>query len=101
MAKDLAGLANSNTQTEQFIRMRVTPDRECFSNGASAAKESKFEQPELDVCCETAVGAYFGRKLQLLFPLPPENSEPEHVRAILQRIDAGQESACPSEEKQE
>jgi hypothetical protein len=49
-------------------------------------KESKFEQPDIWSFCETAVRAHFGSKLQRLFPLPPENSEPENIRALLRNI---------------
>lgn len=47
---------------------------------------SRFEQPDLWQGCKTAVQAQFGRRLQKLYPLPAEDTEPENVRALRLRI---------------
>ncbi|HET6376982.1 MAG TPA: hypothetical protein VFG05_01520 [Methylocella sp.] len=47
---------------------------------------SRFEQPDLWQGCKTAVQAQFGLRLQKLYPLPAEDTEPENVRALRLRI---------------
>jgi hypothetical protein len=67
--------------------MKFLPETDHFGSGALAAHESRFEQPDIGPACETSVRTNFGRKLQQVFPLPPENSEPEDVRRLLRRIE--------------
>jgi hypothetical protein len=69
------------------VRMNWTRQTEHFRD-ALATSESRFEQPDIGPLCETAAQAHFGGKLQKCFPLPPENSEPEHIRALLREIQA-------------
>jgi hypothetical protein len=68
------------------ILMKLTLESENFRNGAVAAIQSRFEQPDLGPVCKPAVCALFSRRLQKLFPPPPEGSAPDHVRSLLQRI---------------
>jgi hypothetical protein len=68
--------------------MTLTPETEHSRDGALPANESRFEQPDIGPSGETAIRAHFGRKLQKLFSLPPENSEPADVRKLLRRIEA-------------
>ena len=68
--------------------MKSTSEAERFRGCALAMNESKFEQPDIGPFCETAVRAHFGKKLEKLFPLPPENSEPENIRLLLRKIQA-------------
>ncbi|MGA7385622.1 MAG: hypothetical protein WBW81_13300 [Methylocella sp.] len=51
-------------------------------------RESKFEKLEAGPFGKTAVRAQFGRKLQQIFPLPSDSSEPENVRTLLCKIQA-------------
>ena len=53
-----------------------------------APDESKFENPLIGFFPETTVRAHFGRKLQKIFPLPCNSSEPENVRILLRKIQA-------------
>jgi hypothetical protein len=69
------------------MRMKSS-ETEHFRVGALAANESKFERPDIGSFCEAAVRAQFGRKLEGLFPLPPENSEPENIRLMLRKMQA-------------
>ena len=64
------------------------PENDRFQGGALAPDESKFEKPEIWPFRETATCALFGWKLQKLFPLPSNNSEPENVRILLREIQA-------------
>jgi hypothetical protein len=59
-----------------------------FRGGTVAPGESRFEKFETGLFCESAAFAHFGRKLQKIFPVPPENSEPEDVRVLLSKIQA-------------
>ncbi len=53
-----------------------------------APDESKFENPLIGSFRETTVRAHFGRKLQKIFPLPCNSSEPENIRILLRTIQA-------------
>jgi hypothetical protein len=68
--------------------MKLTPENDRFHGGAVAPDESKFENPEIGPFRETAVCAHFGRKLQKIFPLPSNTSEPENVGILLRKIQA-------------
>lgn len=68
--------------------MKLTAENDRFQDGALAPDESKFEKPEIGPFREMAVCAQFGRKLQQIFPLPSNNSEPENVRILLRKIQA-------------
>jgi hypothetical protein len=59
-----------------------------FQGDGLASHESKFETPEIGSLRETKVCAHFGRKLQIIFPLPSNSSEPENVRILLRKIQA-------------
>ena len=59
-----------------------------FQGGFMAQDESKFENPLIGSFRETSVGAHFSRKLQRIFPLPANSSEPENVRVLLRMIQA-------------
>ena len=59
-----------------------------FQGDGLASDESKFEKPEIGSLRETKVCAHFGRKLQKIFPLPCNSSEPENVRILLRKIQA-------------
>jgi hypothetical protein len=68
--------------------MKLTPENDCFQGDALAPDESKFEKPEIGSFRDTTVCAHFGRKLQKIFPLPGNSSEPENVRVLLRKIQA-------------
>ena len=59
-----------------------------FRAGTVAPGESRFEKFETGFLYEASTYAPFGRKLQKIFPLPPESSEPEDVRVLLSEIQA-------------
>jgi hypothetical protein len=67
--------------------MRLTKN-DRFLGDAVAPDESKFEKLEIGCFRETTACAHFGRNLQKIFPLPATGSEPENVRALLQKIQA-------------
>jgi hypothetical protein len=68
--------------------MKLTVENDRFQGDALAPDESKFEKPEIWSVRETTVCAHFGRKLQKIFPLPSNSSEPENVRILLRKIQA-------------
>ncbi len=68
--------------------MRLTAENDRFQGDALAPDESKFEKPEIGSFRGTTVRAHFGRKLQKIFPLPANSSEPENVRILLRMIQA-------------
>jgi hypothetical protein len=70
------------------MRTKLVPESKDFPIGALASSESRFEQPDTGPFCSNGVRAYFGRKLQRLYPLPPDSSEPANVRKLLRRIEA-------------
>lgn len=63
-------------------------ENDCSPGGALAPGESRFEKPEVGSFRETTACAHFGRKLQKIFPLPSNSSEPENVRILLLKIQA-------------
>jgi hypothetical protein len=68
--------------------MNLTVENDRFQGDALASDESKFEKPEIGSVRETTVCAHFGRKLQKIFPLPSNSSEPDNVRILLRKIQA-------------
>jgi hypothetical protein len=66
--------------------MKSTPEPDCFRDGAMAAVQGRFEQPDIVPFRDSAVCAQFNIPLQKLFPPMPETSTPEQVRGLLQRI---------------
>ena len=68
--------------------MKIMAEKGRFQGGAMAPDESKFEKPEMGSLRETKVCAHFARKLQKIFPLPSNSSEPENVRILLRMIQA-------------
>jgi len=57
----------------------------CFSAGIAAPGESRFEKIEADGL-GGPVHAHFVRKLQAVFPVPSQGSEPEDVRILLREL---------------
>jgi hypothetical protein len=68
--------------------MKIMTENGRFQGGALAPDESKFEKPDIWPFRETTMCAHFGRKLQKIFPLPRNSSEPESVRILLRKIQA-------------
>ena len=68
--------------------MKLMAENGHFQGDALAPDESKFEKPEIGFFREATVCAHFGRKLQKIFPLPCNSSEPENVRILLRKIQA-------------
>ena len=68
--------------------MKIMAENGRFQGDGLAPDESKFEKPEIGSLRETKVCAHFGRKLQKIFPLPSNSSEPENVRILLRKIQA-------------
>lgn len=68
--------------------MTLTQENDRFLGDALAPDESKFEKPEIGSFRETTVRAHLGGKLQKIFPLPSNSSEPENVRILLGKIQA-------------
>ncbi|MDQ6703896.1 MAG: hypothetical protein M3Z96_12830 [Pseudomonadota bacterium] len=66
--------------------MKLTPENDCYQDDALAPGESRFEKLEIGSFRETTVCAHFGRKLQKIFPLPSNGSEPENVGILLREI---------------
>jgi hypothetical protein len=79
--------AGGNT-IKQSLAMKSTLKRDRFPGGGAAPEVSRFETIEPGPFFETSACAEFGRKLQKIFPLPPESSEPEDVRVLLKKIQA-------------
>lgn len=69
------------------VQMKSTAETH-LSQGAAAPEDSRFEQFNMEAFSETSACAYFGRKLQKLFPLPAENSEPDDLRLLLRAMQA-------------
>jgi hypothetical protein len=68
--------------------MKLMAENGHFQGDALAPDESKFEKPEIGFFREATVCAHFGRKLQKIFALPCNSSEPENVRILLRKIQA-------------
>jgi hypothetical protein len=68
--------------------MKIMAENGRLQGAGLASDESKFEKPEIGFLRETKVCAHFGRKLQKIFPLPSNNSEPENVRILLRKLQA-------------
>ncbi len=66
--------------------MKLTPENDCYQYDALAPDENRFEKLEIGSFRETTVCAHFGRKLQKIFPLPANGSEPENVGILLREI---------------
>jgi hypothetical protein len=75
--------------TDQAVfGMKIMAENGRFQGDGLASDESKFEKPEIGPLRETKVSAHFGRKLQKIFPLPSNSSEPETVHILLRKIQA-------------
>jgi hypothetical protein len=81
-------LVRTNDNAKQSFVMKSTSNSNRFQSGAVAPGESRFEKFETGLFFETSAYAHFGRKLQKIFPVPPESSEPKDVRVLLRRIQA-------------
>jgi hypothetical protein len=68
--------------------MKSKLKRDRFLGGAMGPGESRFETFEPGPVLERASYAHLGHKLRMLFPLPPESTEPEDVRVLLSEIQA-------------
>jgi hypothetical protein len=68
--------------------MKSLLKRDRFSGVGAAPEASRFETFEHGTFFKTSAYADIGRKLQKVFPLPPESSEPEEVRVLLRQIQA-------------
>jgi hypothetical protein len=68
--------------------MKMMAGNDRFRGDGLAPDESRFEKPEIGSVRETTVCAHFGRKLQKIFLLPSNSSEPENVRILLRKIQA-------------
>jgi len=82
--RDFGMFALENETKQSMMNSTLKPHR--FSGDASAPVESRFEKFEAERFLGTPAYAHFGRKLQTLFPLPSENSEPEDLRLLLREI---------------
>jgi hypothetical protein len=71
---------------KQSFTMKSKLKRDRFLGGAMGPGESRFETFEPGPALERASYAHFGPKLRMIFPLPPESSEPEDVRILLSEI---------------
>ncbi len=79
-----------------MLAMTSMSKRNLVPSRAGTLKESRFETFDLEPFLkpEPVACAQFRRNLQKIFPLPPENSEPEDVRVLLKKIQA-KLSGCP------
>jgi hypothetical protein len=68
--------------------MKTNSNHGDFPGGAPALEESRFEKAEIGPCFEAAIRGQFGRKLQKIFPLPLESSEPDDIQCLLREIQA-------------
>ncbi|HUB64814.1 MAG TPA: hypothetical protein VL996_10300 [Methylocella sp.] len=73
---------------QQSFAMKAISRNDPFSGGAGAPGESRFEKADVGAFFETAAYAHFGRKLQKIYPVPPDSSAPEEVRILLKMIQA-------------
>ena len=79
--------------------MKLMAENGHFQGDALAPDESKFEKPEIGFFREATVCAHFGRKLQKIFPLPCNSSEPENVRILLRKIQAKLDNSPETSER--
>lgn len=73
---------------KQSFTMKTNSNHDHFPGGAPAPEESRFEKAEIGPFFETAICGQFGRKLQKIFPLPLESSEPDDFHSLLSEIQA-------------
>jgi hypothetical protein len=73
---------------KQSFAMKSTTQHDPFRGSPVALGESKFEKVETGPFFGTSVFAHFGRRLQTVFPLPPDSSMPEEVHILLSEIQA-------------
>jgi hypothetical protein len=67
--------------------MNPNPKALGFSDSPFARCESRFEKADIGLLVEP-IEVRFGRTLKKLFPLPPEQSEPNEMHILLQKIQA-------------
>jgi len=79
--------------------MKLMAENGHFQGDALAPDESKFEKPEIGFFREATVCAHFGQKLQKIFPLPCNSSEPENVRILLRKIQAKLDNSPETSER--
>ena len=53
-----------------------------------ALNESRFKKFDPGPCLKRPAYAHFGLKLQKIFPLPPDHTEPADVRVLLSKLEA-------------
>jgi hypothetical protein len=68
--------------------MKPNPKAQKFFDSPVARCESRFEKAHFGPFAEPSVQASLGRTMKKLFPLPPEHSEPNELRILLQTIRA-------------
>jgi hypothetical protein len=68
--------------------MKPNPKAHGFFDSPVARCESRFEEADVGPFAESTVRAFLGRTLKKRFPLPPELSEPNEMRILLQKIRA-------------
>jgi hypothetical protein len=68
--------------------MKIRSNQNDFSGGVPAPAENRFEKAEVGPFFEKTLYGHFGRKLQKIFPLPAESSEPDDFRNLLREIQA-------------
>jgi hypothetical protein len=68
--------------------MKIRSNPNDFSDGVPLQAKSRFEKADIGPILGKNNCGHFGRKLQKIFPLPVESSEPEKVRNLLREIQA-------------
>ena len=68
--------------------MNPNPKAPGFSDSPFARCESRFEKADIGLLVEPSTEVRFGRTLKKLFTLPPEQSEPNEMHILLQKIQA-------------
>jgi hypothetical protein len=68
--------------------MKPNPKAKDFFDSPFARCESRLEKADIELFPEPSIQAHCGRTLKKLFPLPPEHSEPNEIRILLQKIQA-------------
>lgn len=74
--------------SKQSFTMKIYSNQNDFLGGVPLQAESRFENAEIGPIRGKTQCGHFGRKLQKIFPLPRENSEPEKLRNLLLEIQA-------------